>query len=135
MKQQTRPRDRLGRPLPHGSAGVEPVSEEPLPAHETIVAARSLVERGRQFSAHEVLEARWKDCPDTERPLWQGLAQLCVGLTHLERGNPVGAERLVERGVGRLGAYDGPVYGLDLAELIRTARASVREGAVRLSGW
>ena len=28
---QARPRDRLGRPLPYGSAGVEPVPEEPLP--------------------------------------------------------------------------------------------------------
>ncbi len=34
---QSRPRDELGRPLPYGSVGVEPVSEEPLPAAETIL--------------------------------------------------------------------------------------------------
>ena len=33
---QARPRDELGRPLPYGSAGVEPVSEDPLPPSETI---------------------------------------------------------------------------------------------------
>jgi hypothetical protein len=39
------------------------------------------------FAAHEVLEARWKAGPDEERDLWQGLAQICVGLTHAARGN------------------------------------------------
>src|SRR5512132_3286850 len=33
---QARPRDRLGQPLPYGSAGVEPVSEDALPPEETI---------------------------------------------------------------------------------------------------
>src|SRR5215217_6475761 len=86
---QARPRDALGRPLPYGSAGVEPVSEEPLPPAETLFSARSLVDAGRPFAAHEVLEARWKAGPQEERNLWQGLAQICVGLTHAERGNSV----------------------------------------------
>ena len=55
---QARPRDRLGRPLPYGSAGVEPVSEDPMPAEPTIEAARALLAEGRPFSAHEVFEAR-----------------------------------------------------------------------------
>src|ERR1700709_1329496 len=88
---QARPRDALGRPLPYGSSGVEPVSEEPLPPAETLVSARSLVEAARPFAAHEVLEARWKAGPSQERNLWQGLAQICVGLTHAARGNNVGA--------------------------------------------
>ena len=115
---QARPRDRLGRPLPYGSAGVEPVSEDPLPPGPTIDAARALLVEGRPFSAHEVFEARWKDAPEEEHDLWQGLAQLCVGLTHALRGNATGAERLLERGHGRLERYaatGGPTYGLDLA--------------------
>ena len=125
---QARPRDALGRPLPYGEVGVEPVSEEPLPPEETLAAARALVEEGRPFSAHEVLEARWKAGPEQERDLWQGLAQLCVGLTHALRGNPVGARRLLERGIGRLeqyGATAGPTYGLDLHEVVTCARARV----------
>ena len=83
---------------------------------------------GRPFSAHEVLEARWKAGPDEERDLWQGLAQICVGLTHSLRGNAVGASRLVERGIGRIEQYAGtagPTYGLDLDEVARKARDRV----------
>ena len=56
---QARPRDALGRPLPYGAAGVEPVSEDPLPPAQTVEVARPLVREARLFSAHEVLEARW----------------------------------------------------------------------------
>ncbi len=122
---QERPRDALGRPLPYGAEGVEPVSEEPLPPHESLAAAKALVEEGRPFSAHEVLEARWKAGPDRERDFWQGLAQVCVGLTHAARGNPIGATRLLERGAARIDAYadgGGPAYGLDLRAVAECAR-------------
>lgn len=125
---QARPRDALGRPLPYGAVGVEPVSEEPLPPDETVAVARSLVEQGRPFSAHEVLEARWKAGPEGERDLWQGLAQLCVGVTHAARGNDVGAVRLVDRAARRLDQYaqsDGPRYGLDLPAIVAWARRQI----------
>jgi hypothetical protein len=125
---QARPRDALGRPLPYGAAGVEPVSEEPLPPYETVEKAMALLREGRPFSAHEVFEARWKDAPDEERDLWQGMAQICVGLTHVARGNTVGASRLVERGGGRLEAYagsGGPAYGMDVLGFLAEARATV----------
>lgn len=121
---QARPRDALGRPLPYGAQGVEPVPEEALPPDETIEKARSLVQEGRPFAAHEVLEARWKAGPSRERDLWQGLAQLCVALTHEARGNAVGAERLAQRAAGRLAAYqasNGPVYGVDLEAALACA--------------
>jgi hypothetical protein len=114
--------------LPYGATGVEPVSEEPLPPEQTIEMARALVEEGRPFSAHEVLEARWKAGPHEERDLWQGLAQLCVALTHAARGNHVGAGRLLERGVGRLEAYaaaEDTTYGLDLGTVVTCARERV----------
>jgi predicted metal-dependent hydrolase len=110
--------------------GVDPVSEEPLPPLETIAAAHELLSEGRPFSAHEVYEARWKAGPDTERQLWQGLAQLCVGITHAERGNRIGALRLIERARRRLETYaatGGPVYGLDLHRVIDWIRDRERE--------
>ena len=127
---QARPRDRLGRPLAYGSVGVEPVPEEPLPPVETISAAHELLAEGRPFSAHEVYEARWKAGPVTERELWQGLAQLCVGITHAERGNRIGAMRLIERARRRLETYaasGGPAYGLDLSRVIEWIRTRERE--------
>jgi hypothetical protein len=118
---QSRPRDKLGRPLPYGSQGVEPVSEEPLPPLDTVEAARRLLAEGRPFSAHEVYEARWKAGPAEERELWQGLAQLCVAITHAERGNQTGALRLLGRAHRRLETYaatDGSAYGLDLSRIV-----------------
>ncbi len=127
---QDRPRDALGRPLPYGARGVQPVAEEPLPPADTLILARELLDKGRPFSAHEVLEARWKACPDQERPLWQGLAQLCVALTHAARGNRTGAQRLLERGMDRLEHYrtsGGPTYGLDLGSVEACARSEMQD--------
>jgi uncharacterized protein len=127
---QARPRDRLGRPLPYDSEGVEPVSEEPLLPMATISYAHELLADGRPFSAHEVFEARWKAGPDSEGELWQGLAQLCVGITHAERGNRIGALRLIGRARRRLETYSatgGPVYGLDLSQIIEWIQDRERE--------
>jgi hypothetical protein len=132
---QARPRDKLGRPLPYGSAGVEPVSEDPLPPIETIRYAHELLNQGRPFSAHEVYEARWKSGPEAERDLWQGLAQLCVGITHAERGNRTGALRLIGRARGRLERYvhtGQPSYGLPLAEIVDWIRS--RENTADAAG-
>ena len=75
----TRPRDALGRPLPHGSEGVLRIPDDlELPPAETLAYAQDLLDRGLAFNAHEVLEAAWKNGPDDERMLWQGLAQLAV---------------------------------------------------------
>ena len=129
---QARPRDELGRPLPYGAAGVEPVPEVALGPGQTLVAARALIEAGRPFSAHEVFEARWKAGPSAERDLWQGLAQICVGLTHAGRGNTDGATRLVERGAAHLLTYGragGPTYGLDLAAVTACAFSAVAGSA------
>jgi hypothetical protein len=125
---QSRPRDALGRPLAYGTPGVEPVSEEPLPPEETLQVARALVQGGRPFAAHEVFEARWKAGPSSERELWQGLAQICVGITHAARGNRSGAVTLVERGCDHLLRYaatGSTSYGLDLPATISCARRSV----------
>jgi len=98
-----RARDALGRPVAADDpSAVEPVPEAPLPAEQALDSAQALLDAGRAFSAHEVLEASWKAAPAAERDLWQALAQVCVGVTHLQRGNLVGAARLLQRGAGRL---------------------------------
>jgi hypothetical protein len=65
------------------------------------------------------LEGTWKAAPAEERELWQGLAQLAVGLTHALRGNTTGALSVVSRGRDRIVAYaDDPPYDLDIDGLV-----------------
>jgi len=119
--QNARPRDELGRPLPRGAQGVPRVPEElVLPPEEALREAQRLLDAGMPFHAHEVLEGVWKSAPEAERDLWQGLAQLAVGLTHHLRGRPRGAEVLLERGRGRVApwASDGPAAGQGSAALV-----------------
>lgn len=128
-----RARDAAGRPVKADSPdAVEPVPEQALPPREALALARELLGRGRPFFAHDVLEARWKAAPVQERDLWQGLAQVCVGLTHLQRGNPVGGVRLLRRGAGRLTGYTGPSYDVDAAGVARAAQ--VHADAVEAGG-
>jgi hypothetical protein len=123
-----RARDSLGRPIPLGDPrAVEPVDETPQPPGPTLAEAQRLLDAGRAFSAHEILEARWKSCPPEEREFWQGLAQLCVGVTHGQRGNRIGAARLLRRGAVRLRGYAGRTYGVDAGALVRWAEAAAAD--------
>lgn len=114
----SRPRDALGRPLPPGSPGVDRIPDDlHLSASDSLAYAQDLVDRGRAFHAHEVLEAAWKDGPAEEKPLWQGLAQLMVGITHVQRGNADGARALLRRAVDKLQAEPRAPHGIDTAGL------------------
>ena len=109
-----RPRDELGRPLPFGSVGVERIPDDlDLPPGKTLTYAQDLLDRGLAFNAHEVLEAAWKSGPDEERDFWQGLAQLAVGITHIQRGNPKGAFTLLRRASLRLSQEPQNRYDVD----------------------
>ena len=119
-----RPRDALGRPLPHGAVGEERAPEGVVrtPAR-SLAEAQALLDAGRPFHAHEVLEDAWKSAPEAERELWRGLAQLAVGLTHALRGNARGAATLLDRGAGSIGPFaTAPPHGIDVAGLVRWAR-------------
>ena len=118
-----RPRDGLGRPLPHDDPEAHGVDRVPddlvLPPEESLAEAQRLLDAGRPFHAHEVLEGTWKAAPPGERDLWQGLAQLAVGLTHHGRGNRSGAVALLRRAAARITPYaeDRP-HGIDVAGLV-----------------
>lgn len=137
-----RPRDALGRPLPHAMSGSETTGDGHgqipddlvLTGPDAALLADRLLREGRPFHAHEVLEASWKSGPPEERDLWQGLAQIAVGLTHAHRGNARGATALLRRGAGRVRAYRdqaesgrawpaaeperGQPYGMDIAAIL-----------------
>ncbi|HEY0559893.1 MAG TPA: DUF309 domain-containing protein [Frankiaceae bacterium] len=139
----TRPRDAFGRPLRPGSAGVAP--EPDVPGRDpaaTLARAVELLAAGKAFAAHEVLEAGWKAAraargerpgPEAGDPAWraaappagwQGAAQVAVGLTHAQRGNPAGAARLLRRGAAGLADCDPAT-----AAWARAAADAVEAGA------
>jgi uncharacterized protein len=124
-----RPRDDLGRPLPRGVAGTERVPDDlSLPPAESLALAQQLLDEGHPFHAHEVLEASWKQAPSAERDLWRGLAQVAVGLTHVQRGNGRGAVALLRRAALRVGEYAAaPPHGIDAA--------GIAEACTRLADW
>ncbi|MET0236252.1 MAG: DUF309 domain-containing protein [Kibdelosporangium sp.] len=118
-----RPRDGLGRPLPYGAEGVERQPEGvPRTPEQSLIEAQQLLDEGKPFHAHEVLEDAWKAAAEPEQGLWRGLAQLAVGMTHAARGNESGAAALVERGARNIRPYEAdPPYGIDIAGLLRWA--------------
>jgi hypothetical protein len=124
-----RPRDGLGRPLPRGTSGVARVPDNvALPPAQALAEAQRLLDEGLPFHAHEVLEGTWKAAPEQERDLWQGLAQLAVGLTHLLRGNHAGAATLLRRGSDRIAPYvEAPPHDIDARGLLGWADILVRE--------
>lgn len=118
-----RPRDGLGRPLPHGTPGVERIDEDlVLTPQESLEQAQRLLDDGRPFHAHEVLEGAWKTAPSADRALWKGLAQLAVGLTHLRRGNATGATALLRRACDNIRPYrQHPPHSIAVAQLVDQA--------------
>lgn len=120
-----RARDGLGRPLPRGAVGVprqpEGIARTP---EQTLADAQQLLDAGRPFHAHEVLEDAWKAAPSEERALWKGLAQLAVGVTHAARGNRTGATTLLRRGAAAIEPYrDQEPYDIDVSGLVAWAEA------------
>ena len=124
-----RPRDGLGRPLDPADtrAGQERIPDDlVITGRDAAVLADQLLRDGRPFHAHEVLEAAWKTGPPDERDLWQGLAQIAVGLTHARRGNARGAVTLLRRGTENVRAAgeqsgDPRPYGMDIPAVLMAA--------------
>jgi hypothetical protein len=102
-----RARDPLGRPLDRRADTGPPVDEPALPAEAALRRAQTLLDEGRPFEAHEVLEAVWKTTAGDGQELWRGLAQVAVGVTHALRGNESGARTLLRRGADTLAPYAG----------------------------
>jgi hypothetical protein len=119
-----RRRDALGRPL--RERRTTPASDDPAdPPDEALRHAQALLDAGRAFEAHEVLEAVWKSTQGPQRELWRGLAQLAVGITHALRGNDAGAASLLQRAAATMTPFDQQQpYGIDVDELCRWATAA-----------
>ena len=92
-----------------------------------LTEAQPLLDAGRPFHAHEVLEDAWKAAPEPERELWRGLAQLAVGLTHALRGNAAGRRPCSPRGAANLEPFaPAPPHDIDVPGLARLGTGAGR---------
>jgi hypothetical protein len=92
--------------------------------------AQRLLDDGLPFHAHEILEGVWKSAPASERDLWQGLAQLAVGLTHLLRGNPKGAVAVLRRGQVKIAPYaTHPPHAIDVLGVLEWTQQTLAVAA------
>lgn len=126
--ESSRPRDATGKPLardagPSWRERLRALDEaQALPPREALAEAERLVLTGQPFYAHEVLEGPWHLAAPEERAFWQGLAQVAVGLTHVQRGNVVGARSLLRSGAEKLAAYEDGHEGVAVSRVVRQAR-------------
>jgi len=94
-----------------------------------------LFESGAYFRAHEEFEALWLASQGPARRLYQGLVQAAAGLLKSERGEPVGAGRLLRRALANIeqAVAEGArsPAGIDLPRFIiglRSAAGAVERG-------
>jgi len=133
--EQSRPRDRTGRPLPRGTTGVA-TTEEVAPGSlaEAIASGCDRWSQQRYFEAHEFLEHAWKSATSAEdRERWKGIIQVAVAGVHLQRENLSGARALFDRALQRLADAPDDWQGLAVADVrarAETLRAELEAGAV-----
>jgi predicted metal-dependent hydrolase len=121
-----RPRDELGRPLPRDAEGSFVEEQLPSDPAELLRIGADHFNARRFFQAHEAWETAWHPAPENEREFWKGMTQIAVGFTHYQRGNPAGAQTLLDRGARKLEAYGESFRGVPVAELARAAHEAVR---------
>ncbi|TVQ10422.1 MAG: DUF309 domain-containing protein [Leptolyngbya sp. DLM2.Bin27] len=77
-----------------------------------------LFNRGEYYACHDVLEAIWIEATMVEKPFYQGILQIAVGLYHLGNHNWQGASILLGEGVNRLRPFEPAYAGVDVAGLV-----------------
>jgi uncharacterized protein len=123
----SQPRDRLGRPLRGESINSDAFPSVPerefISGEQAWSEACDYQDHGLPFHAHEVFEQRWRCSPESERTLWQALAQLGAALTHRARGNSSGARTIGLRAQGNLQLVHSVPDYIDLERV----RSSLRD--------
>jgi uncharacterized protein len=81
------------------------------------------IDAGKNFEAHEILEAYWITYRGEDRDFYKGLIQAAVALHHASQGNRDGAKNVARRATALLAPFGPARDGIDVATLIdRLAR-------------
>jgi uncharacterized protein len=96
-----------------------------------------LFNRREFFVCHEVLEEVWTHERGPRRLFLQAVIHFAVALYHEGRGNPVGAERQLRKGLRKLAAYLPVCEGIDTGQLHRDGMAALEriEAGERLATY
>lgn len=78
--------------------------------------------RGEYYECHETLEDIWRDEQGRIRNLYKGILQVGVAIFHAKRSNLSGAVRLVSSGIELLAPFAPECMGIDVAQLLESAR-------------
>ncbi|PZU94270.1 MAG: DUF309 domain-containing protein [Leptolyngbya sp.] len=78
----------------------------------------ALFNQGDYYACHDVLEAIWMEASTLEKPFYQGILQIAVGLYHLSNHNWRGASILLGEGVNRLRPFEPTYGGIDVERLV-----------------
>jgi len=84
---------------------------------ERYVEGIKLLNSGKYFEAHEVLEDVWREAPSEEKKYWQGLVQVAVALHHHNTGNKIGAHSVMARAARNLASCSGEWQGIKIGDL------------------
>jgi hypothetical protein len=101
----------------------------PLLKNDLFRTGIRLYSRNEFFEAHEVLEDLWRSSKSPERLFLQALIHFAVGFYHVQRGNLIGAERQLRKGLRKLAGYLPQYQGLDTARLFDQGQVCLREMA------
>jgi hypothetical protein len=77
--------------------------------------------QGAFYDCHDTLEAVWMVAPTREKPFYQGILQIAVGLYHLSNHNWRGAAILLGEGSRRLEAYESEFHRVNVSDLLDRA--------------
>ena len=89
------------------------------------LARRGLQEfnQGEYFAQHEHLEEAWLAEPRPIREMYQGILQIGVAFLQIQRGNWMGALKMLRRGLPRLRSLPPVCQGVNIAALRTAAEA------------
>lgn len=105
------PRDPLGRlravGQPDALGYLKDLRRDPPPPGEAWRRAVALQAEHRCYEAYEHVVTAWRhpEVAQGDRPLWRALAQLAAACCHVQRGNPTGARKILDRAAAGLAPY------------------------------
>jgi len=109
---------------------------EPLP--EGVLRGIAEFNAGQYFEQHETLELVWRAELRPIRDLYRGVLQIGVGCLQVERGNAIGALKMIDRAVKWLQPFRPACQGIDvdrlLADAARLHEAIEHAGADHIDG-